>query len=156
MMTTRTEEPRGCTNLKLHQLGRRIARLYDADQRALGLKGTQYSLLSHVVKLAPVRPSDLARAMRLSPSTLTRTLAPLVAQGWLALEPGEDGRSRSVLATATGRELLGAAQRGWKRSQLEVNRRLGAERVVRLHALLDECLALLEDVRDPAGANDAP
>jgi DNA-binding MarR family transcriptional regulator len=93
--------------------------------------------------------------MRLSPSTLTRTLAPLVAQGWVAMEPGDDGRSRSVVATDAGRELRAAAQRGWKRSQLEVNRRLGPERVARLHALLDECLGLLDDVQDEEGAADA-
>jgi hypothetical protein len=61
MVMVKDGEPRGCTNLKLRQLGRRVARLYDGDQRALGLKGTQYSLLSYVVKLGPVRPSDLAR-----------------------------------------------------------------------------------------------
>src|SRR5690606_32054087 len=44
-----TAQPSGCTNLRLHRLGRRVARLYDEDLRALGLKGTQYSLLSYIV-----------------------------------------------------------------------------------------------------------
>ena len=39
-----------------------------------GLRITQYSLLSHVLAASPVRPSDLARRMRMDASTLTRNL----------------------------------------------------------------------------------
>lgn len=143
-MTT-TLAPQGCTNLKLRQLARRVARLYDEDQRSLGLKGTQYSLLSYVVKLGPIRPGELATQLGLDPSTLTRNLATLVTGGWVAIESGADARSRSVVATDAGRELRMQAQRAWKRSQLALNARLGDERVVRLHALLDECVALLDE-----------
>ena len=70
--------PRGCTNFKLRQLMRRIAAHYDAEMAKCGLKTTQYSLLSHVLKLGPIRPSDLAVAMKMDASTLTRNLRPLV------------------------------------------------------------------------------
>jgi hypothetical protein len=46
-------KPQGCTNLKLRQLMRRVAQLYDAEVGKTGLRGTQYSLLSYVVKLGP-------------------------------------------------------------------------------------------------------
>jgi len=137
--------PRGCTNLKLRQLSRRVTRHYDAIVSATGLKNTQYSLLSHVVALGPIQLSALAAEMQLDPSTLTRNLQPLIARGWLALEPGDDARSRRVVATPDGRALRTEAQRAWKRAQLALNERLGSERVVRLHALLDECMALLGD-----------
>ena len=55
-------KPQGCTNLKLRQLMRRVAQRYDAEVGQVGLKGTQYSLLSHVIKLGPIRPVDLAAA----------------------------------------------------------------------------------------------
>jgi DNA-binding MarR family transcriptional regulator len=149
-----TVAPQGCTNLKLRQLGRRVARLYDEDQRALGLKGTQYSLLSYVVKLGPIRPGELAAQMGLDPSTLTRNLAPLVEAGWVSVEPGDDARSRHVVATPTGRELRVQAQRAWKRSQLALNARLGDARVAKLHALLDECIARL-DAGPDGGADES-
>lgn len=148
-----TVTPQGCTNLKLRQLGRRVGRLYDAEVRALGLKGTQYSLLSFVVKLGPIQPGALALAMGLDPSTLTRNLQPLVAQGWVLLEAGPDARSRLVSATESGQALRAQAQRAWKRSQLEVNARLGEARVALLHGLLDECLDLLDEQAN--GAADA-
>src|SRR4051794_16595602 len=103
--------PQGCTNLKLRQLMRRVAQRYDAEVGKAGLKGTQYSLLSHVTKLGPIRPADLAAAMSVEASTLSRNLKPLVAAGWITLSPGADGRSRLVEATDAGREKRIEAQR---------------------------------------------
>ena len=83
--------PRGCTNFKLRQLTRRVSQHYDRIVAGAGLKTTQYSLLSHVERLGPVRPSDLAAAMEMDASTLTRNLQPLVANGWVEIGPGADG-----------------------------------------------------------------
>ena len=140
--------PQGCTNLKLRQLSRAVTRHYDAYVAPLGLKNTQYSLLSHVVKLGPLRPGDLARRMRLEASTLTRNLQPLLAQGWLTLGPGDDARSRLVDATDAGRAKRAEAQRAWKQAQIALNERLGAERVAALHTLIDECLERLDGTED--------
>src|SRR5471032_1149352 len=96
------ERPQGCTNLKLRQLMRRVAQRYDAEVGQVGLKGTQYSLLSYVIKLVPIRPVDLASGMNIDASTLSRNLKPLVAAGWLTLEAGTDARSRLVHATDAG------------------------------------------------------
>jgi hypothetical protein len=63
----------------------RAAQHYDAEVGKTGLKGTQYSLLSYVVKLGPIRTVDLATAMRVSTSRLSRNLQPLIASGWLCM-----------------------------------------------------------------------
>lgn len=144
--------PRGCTNLKLRQLGREVTRHYDAYIAPTGLKNTQYALLSQVVLLGPIRPTELAARMRLDASTLTRNLQPLVAQGWLTQGPGEDQRSRLVEATAAGREKRAEGQRAWKQAQLALNARLGPERVAALHALLDDCMAMLDAADDEEDA----
>ena len=137
-------KPQGCTNLKLRQLSRVVTRHYDSFVAATGLKNTQYSLLSHVVLLGPIRPSDLAQRIRLDASTLTRNLQPLVAQGWLRQGPGDDARSRLVEATEAGRTKRAEAQRAWKQAQLALNARLGSERVAALHALLEDCIDRLD------------
>jgi DNA-binding MarR family transcriptional regulator len=139
-------KPQGCTNIKLRQLMRRVAQLYDAEVGKAGLRGTQYALLSHAVKLGPVRPVDLAAAMRIDASTLTRNLRPLVDAGYLTLDPGPDARSRFVNATPAGREKRQEAQRRWRVAQESLNQRLGVKRVLALHALLDECQELLADL----------
>lgn len=146
------ERPQGCTNFKLRQLMRRVAHHYDAEMVLCGLKTTQYSLLSHVVKLGPIRPGDLAAAMKMDASTLTRNLRPLVDAGWVTIAAGADARSRLVHITDSGRDKRAEAQRCWKIAQLSLNQTLGEERVKALHALIDESLALLAAL--PAGEAD--
>ncbi len=135
--------PRGCTNLKLRQLARRVTQHYDVELGKAGLKTTQYSLLSYVLRLGPLRPGDLAQAMTLDASTLTRNLKPLLAAGWVELAAGTDGRSRSVTITEPGRVKQAEGQRRWRVAQEGINGLLGVQRVVALHALLDESLATL-------------
>jgi DNA-binding MarR family transcriptional regulator len=146
-----TAQPHGCTNLKLRQLSRAVTRHYDAYVTRTGLKNTQYSLLSHVLLLGPIRPVELARRMKLDASTLTRNLQPLVAQGWVEVGPGGDARSRSIAATDAGRAKRAEAQRAWKQAQLALNAKLGDARVARLHDLLDACLAEFDTTEESHG-----
>ena len=143
--------PRGCTNLKLRQLTRRVSQHYDRIVGAAGLKTTQYSLLSHIARLGPIRPGDLAEKMEMDASTLTRNLQPMVSNGWIEVGPGPDGRSRWVTATPAGRDKREEGLRQWKRAQLALNARLGEARVAELHALLDECLATINESEEAAG-----
>jgi len=138
-------KPQGCTNLKLRQLMRRVAQRYDAEMGHAGLKGTQYSLLSHVVKLGPLRPVDLAAQMNVDASTLSRNLQPMIAAGWLVLEAGPDARSRLVQATEAGHAKRSEAQRRWRVAQEGLNETLGPERVIALHGLIDEAMRALDE-----------
>ncbi|MBB6558554.1 DNA-binding MarR family transcriptional regulator [Acidovorax soli] len=140
--------PQGCTNFKLRQLLRRVGQHYDTEMAKCGLKTTQYSLLSHVFKLGPIRPGDLAAEMKMDASTLTRNLRPLVDAGWVTLEAGTDARSRLVHITDAGRDKRAEAQRCWKVAQVSLNDLLGLERVMALHALADESLELLSPVSE--------
>jgi len=142
-MVTNPIKPQGCTSFKLRQLVRRVSQHYDQELAKAGLKTTQFSLLSHVLKLGPLRPGELAAAMTMDASTLTRNLKPMLAAGWVLQEAGDDGRSRSIHITDAGRDKRGEAQRHWKAAQEALNDSLGIERVLALHQLLDESLALL-------------
>lgn len=153
MSADHSPRPQGCTHFKIRQMMRLVSQLYDAELGKTGLKTTQYSLLSHVLKLGPIRPGELAQAMRLDASTLTRNLKPLVDAGWLCVQAGADERSRSVCITDAGRLKRDQAQRHWKAAQDRINRTLGAKRVLALHALIDDSLARLSSIEP--GAPDA-
>jgi len=144
--------PQGCTNLKLRQLSRTVSRHYDAHVAPTGLKNTQYALLSCVLLMGPVRPTELAQQMKLDASTLTRNLQPLLNQGWVTLEAGADGRSRLVQITEAGRAKRAEGQRAWKRAQLALNAQLGPERVAALHALIDNIASVLDLSADEPAA----
>ena len=87
--------------------------------------------------------------MNVDASTLSRNLKPLVAAGWVTQEPGADARSRLVQATDAGREKRVEAQRRWRVAQEGVNAALGPQRVIALHALIDEAMQALDDGRRP-------
>lgn len=140
----RGTSPQGCTSFKLRQLVRRVSQHFDLEVAKAGLRTTQYSLLSHVLKLGPIRPGALAQAMTMDASTLTRNLKPLLNAGWVELQAGPDGRSRSVSITQAGRDKRVEAQRRWRVAQEGLNQKLGVERVAALHALVDDALALLD------------
>jgi len=62
-------KPQGCTNLKLRQVDRMVTRHYDRYVAEVGLKNTQYALLSHVVKLGPI-PDGHPKLLHLWPVKL--------------------------------------------------------------------------------------
>ncbi len=144
-MNSSDAQPQGCTNFKLRQLLRSVSRLYDAEIAQAGLKGSQFSLLSHVLTLGPIAPSALAERMGMDASTLTRNLRPLIDKGWVLQGPGADARGRSVSITAAGQAKHAEARQHWKRAQQTLNQRLGTERVAQLHQLMDGAQQLLQE-----------
>ena len=136
-------KPQGCTNFKLRQLLRQVNQGYDASLTESGLKITQYSLLSHIVSLAPVRSVDLAEKMMMDTSTLSRNLKPLLNAGLIAFQATQDSRSHWVVATPLGQEARQKAHKQWKQAQEALNKQLGPARVLRLHQLIDEALVQL-------------
>lgn len=145
-------KPKGCTNLKLRQLTRRVSQHYDSFTARAGLKTTQYSLLTAVDRMGPLPPGELARLMHMEPSTLTRNLKPLSDAGWVLVGEGADGRSRLVSVTPEGKAKRAEAKRLWRQAQDALNDKLGAARVAALHALLDDSLVLFDD--EPESADD--
>lgn len=139
--TDASARPVGCTNFKLRQLTRRVTQHYDHHLAQVGLRITQYSLLSHVDLLGPLSPGELARRMDMDASTLSRNLRPLQLAGWVSTRSGLDGRSRVVAITESGHALRRQAQRHWKAAQVALNARLGIATVAALHGLLDQGLA---------------
>ncbi len=144
MSSNQGNHPQGCTNLKLRQFMRRIAQHYDAQLAQAGLKTTQYSMLSYIDKLGPVRPVDLAAGIKMDTSTLTRNLKPLVDAGWVVIEPGVDARSRLVSLTNDGRAKRAEAKRQWRKAQEKLNEVLGVGDVAALHAMIDNAMNKLE------------
>lgn len=145
----------GCTNLRLRQMMRRVAHHYDLEMAKAGLKTTQYSLLTYVLKLGPLRPGELAKGLKISASTLTRNLKPLVDAGWLEVSAGSDARSRTVSITAEGRAKREEARHRWKVAQDSLNALLGTERVLALHGLINDSLELLSPLpSEPENEHD--
>ncbi|MDL2354408.1 MAG: MarR family winged helix-turn-helix transcriptional regulator [Pseudomonadota bacterium] len=143
------EKPLGCTCFKLRRLTRAMSRVYDQHMAAVGLKTTQYSVLTNAARAAlPV--AELAERLGTERTTLTRNLKPLIEAGWVTLEAGADSRQRIVTITAAGRAKVAQAYVAWRGAQNTLENLLGAATVRALHAQLDATLQqltpLIEDL----------
>jgi DNA-binding MarR family transcriptional regulator len=138
----------GCTNFKLRQLARVVTQDYDAELSRTGLRITQYSLLSHVLKLGPIRSVDLAAAMNMDSSTLSRNLKPLLSLGLIEVQKLSGARSHALSITPLGKDKRQEAHKHWRTAQERLNQRLGNKRVEALHELLDKALTLLAKTPD--------
>jgi len=67
-----------------------------------------------------------------------------VSRDLLRLEPGTDRRSRRVSATSDGRSQRDRSRDRWEMAQALLVTRLGEQRVLALHKLIDEALAMLQ------------
>lgn len=115
--------------------------LYDRELAPTGLRLTQYALLATLRregKDAGVAVTDLAAAMDMDRTTLTRNLRPLLDQGLIELgtDPA-DARVRRALVTAKGNAAFASAMPHWRVAQDFVNQTLGEGNVLALHEWLD-------------------
>lgn len=145
---------RGCSSSKVRELMRSLAQHYDAEVARSGIKTTQYALLSRVAEFGPLRPVDLAEIMKMTASTLSRNLQPLVHAGWIDIARGEDARSHLVSLTPAGLAKRQEASQYWRAAQRKLNARVGPERVLALHGLIDDILGLLGNEGEGEGEDE--
>ena len=126
------EEGPLCVCGNIRKAVRAVTQLFDDTLRSLDLKATQMSLLGHCGKLGAATISQLAEALVMDRTTLTRNLRPLEKRGLLQIRLGKDRREREVTLTKKGVELLAQAYPLWKKAQTQVAKGLGPERIGRL------------------------
>lgn len=145
-MSTATDTPQACLCFNLRKAARAVTQLYDAALEPAGLRATQFSLLAALDRRDAVTITDLARAMVMDRTTLTRNLRPLEKQGLVAIAPGDDRRTREVSLTRRGRQTLTRATPRWRHAQTGMLDALGDRRARRL---LGELSGAIDAARGP-------
>jgi DNA-binding MarR family transcriptional regulator len=107
-----------CNCSALRKATRRISQLYDEALGAYGIKVTQRSILEHIARAGAPTVSELADAMVMDRSAMTRNLQPLEREGWVKpLVNANDRRSRHIALTASGQAKLVETFDAWKTAQ---------------------------------------
>jgi DNA-binding MarR family transcriptional regulator len=135
-------QPPACACGRLRRAARALTQLYDDAMEPAGLRVTQFSLLGTLLRDGPLRISDLAERQLLDRTALSRNLDPLVGHGYVAIVRGRDARTREVAITGKGTAALRKAEPYWTRTQKEVAKRLGAEKLATLIRTLGELESL--------------
>ncbi|MNK40206.1 MarR family protein [compost metagenome] len=125
-----------CTCFRLRRASRQLSQMYDSHLAPVGLSLNAYSILRRAPR--PRQLGELANALGMDRTTLSRNLKPLLAAGWLQEQRGPDARQRLIVITARGSALLRRARPLWQRAQDQVEAAFGAMPTQRLNALLDQ------------------
>ncbi|MEO0651323.1 MAG: MarR family winged helix-turn-helix transcriptional regulator [Planctomycetota bacterium] len=118
---------RQCLGSRARILSRSITRIFDERFRAFDVTGAQLYLLGAIGYFGAKSPSELARALSMDKSTLSRNLQRLVDRRLVAIDSSGRGRGQSVDLTEEGGELLLRIQPAWTEAQAQVRELLGVE-----------------------------
>src|SRR5271154_5255945 len=89
-----------CGNLRM--ASRAVTTVYDEHLKASGLTSNQLALLWPIVAMEPTPMSEIARAVVMDKTTVSRNVAGLEALGLVEIQAGADARQRLVSTTTKG------------------------------------------------------
>ena len=114
-----------CLCLHLQRAARAVARRFDEALRPLRLTNGQFSLLMSLNRPEPPTIGSVAALLAMDRTTLTANLKPLERRGLVEVRiDGADRRSRRLILTQQGRELLKTALPVWQSQHRAVERLL--------------------------------
>jgi DNA-binding MarR family transcriptional regulator len=125
-----------CSNVR--RAGRALTQLYEGALRPLGLRSSQFTILQVLSRTGEITQGRLGEILAMDSTTLTRTLAIMVREGWIADRRGEDRRERWLRLSKSGEAQLKRALPAWEKVQAPVRRRLGEEKWKQLLQLTTE------------------
>lgn len=115
---------------------RTITRAFDRKLRPFGIRATQFSALVNLSLRGALTVSELARALGVERTTLTRNLELIAAKGWVKIETGEeDARARVVSVTPKGRAAVRGAVGAWREAQNAARAAIGQAGAQAIRAL---------------------
>ncbi|WP_371373160.1 MarR family winged helix-turn-helix transcriptional regulator [Sporomusa aerivorans] len=135
--------PSPCLCLNIRRASRAVTDFYENVLEPSGIKVTQFSLLRHLEMVEPATISKLAETMRIDRTTLNRNMKPLLEAGLIAVNTGQDPRSRLVTLTKAGQLALKHAAELWEQAQASLQEYLGVNDIKHFNHLIAKLEALM-------------
>jgi DNA-binding MarR family transcriptional regulator len=114
-----------CGNFR--RAARALTQLYENALRPFGLRATQFSILQALSLAGEVSQRQLGEMLAMDSTSLTRTLAIMRRQGWIAERPGEDRRERLLSLAGAGEKKLARVLPVWEKVQARLRGELGEQ-----------------------------
>jgi DNA-binding MarR family transcriptional regulator len=110
-----------CLCLHVQRAARALARRFDEVLRPFGLTNGQFSLLMSLNRPTPPPMGPVANLLAMDRTTLTAALKPLKRRCLVKVSPDpSDRRSRILILTEEGRQVLADALPVWKSTHKEI------------------------------------
>jgi DNA-binding MarR family transcriptional regulator len=117
-----------CYCAATRQVARRLTRFYEAELRSVGMSATQFELMANLQGRPGVSQSELASALDVDQTTLSRNLKLLVGLGWVSVSASAtDGRRNEYALSGGGLRVFRRAVPCWERAMAKVEEGLGAK-----------------------------
>lgn len=133
-----------CLCATLRRLTRVVTQIYDDALRPDQLRVTQFTLLQVIEMRKEVTPSQLGELLGLDNTTLSRSLKPLEASGWIVSTLGDDRRARSLKLTAAGNGLMRKVRPAWQKAQRRLQNQLAQHGAAGLSSTADRALIAIQ------------
>lgn len=114
-----------CLNLSYRKATRVISQIYDRELAECGIKCTQFTILRATSFRKQTTNAELQDILILNQTTLTRGLKPLIRDGLIQVEVGQDRRQKILSLTKEGQKLYIEAEKKWQVAQKYIRERLG-------------------------------
>ncbi|MCT7555076.1 MarR family winged helix-turn-helix transcriptional regulator [Aliarcobacter butzleri] len=104
-----------CTNMR--QISRKITNIYDEFLKPSNLNVTQYSLLSNLKRVQPIKMNDFSKVVKLDRTTLVRNLKPLVNLSLIEIKSIDKSKAQLLELSQKGIELQNEGYKYWQKAQ---------------------------------------
>jgi DNA-binding MarR family transcriptional regulator len=136
-----------CACFNVRRFNRVLTQHFATALRGSELEATQMPLLARLA-VGPTTLAELTDWLAMDRTTLLRNLKPLTRHRWIEDLAGTGGRARSLRLTASGHQLLAAAQPVWQRAQARVVAAFGRGEWNRLMAKMEKVATQLGKTGD--------
>ena len=116
-----------CACANLRRATRMVTQAYDSALRPVGLRASQFTMLSVLAKRGQLRQSQFAKILAMDGTTLTRNLRPLLKHDWIEIGRDDDQRVRLISITGRGQRVLDDAVPLWRQAQAKFANGLGTD-----------------------------
>jgi DNA-binding MarR family transcriptional regulator len=111
----------------LRRAARALTQVYQDQLRPFGLRSSQFTILQVISRTGELTQGKLGEILAMDSTSLTRTLAVMLRQGWLTQRRGEDRRERWIGMSRAGEKKLNDALPAWEKVQRRLRRQLGPQ-----------------------------
>lgn len=116
-----------CLCASFRRTARALTQHYEEALRPLGLRTTQLTILQALSLAGDVSQGQLGEMLAMDSTSLTRTLAIMQRESWIAVARGKDRRERRLRLSLRGEMKLKRAQPVWNEVQALLRRKLGEQ-----------------------------
>lgn len=134
-----------CTCTNIRKAARIVTQAYNDALRPVDLRSTQFTLLANLVKRGDTPLTQLAEAMVMDRTTLTRNLKPLERRQLIHIGQEKDQRVRKIGITPAGKQIFEDALPLWQEVQKQIAQGLGQQRWSDFMNDLSETITIVQD-----------